>query len=407
MVSHSKLPIGPPSADVPGALSDLLETLAILWPGADIQVVSEGSPQGATRFVALPSDTHPRMLVPDSRRASSSALMRFSSALGPGQVAARCWGAAACRTLGPARVGGSTIAVTGGTDTLLDHLGGILDAELSASLTIGEARVNRKPVLQLFDAAGRSVGFAKVGINDDTAGAIGHEAAALRLFDGSAAGIDLPRLIDLGSWRGHPVLLMTALLTGPPLPGDDRAPLDAMAAFSLALGHEVAPLTAVPQWQRIRTATANERRLGLEELTARIETLAATLPDPVVGCWHGDWTPWNMCRARNGRLRLWDLERFERGAVHGIDAFHFCVNDSTRARGEQPEAIIEGMRAAWQAVGGGHMQRLVGAVYLAVISERYLASVSSSPIGHLIDARLRACVEALRVWLDEAQSGRS
>lgn len=405
MAGHQTLPIGPPSAAASGALTDLLETVAALWPDADVSLSRrDGS---ATRLVALPSDERPRMLVPESRRPAARALQRFSAALGPAQTATRAWGALACRLLGPGRLGGSIISITGGQDSILQHLGRRLGRLQAVSITIGDARVNRKPVLQLFDDEGHSLGYAKVGLNADTARAVEHEADALRTFDGSAPGIALPRVIDLGHWNGHPVLLMTALPTRPTWQREHRAPLAAMAAFSLSLGHEVAALRDIAQWRRVRSATSGEQTLGLAELTDSIESMARTAPEPVVGCWHGDWTPWNMGRGVGGRLSLWDLERFERGAVHGIDAFHFFVNAATRRRGESPEVIGEGMRAAWRAAGGGHQQWLVGAVYLAVISERYLSSAASSPLGRLIDTRLRACVAALRIWLDEVRPERS
>lgn len=44
------------------------------------------------------------------------------------------------------------------------------------------------------------------------------------------------------------------------------------------------------------------------------------------------------------------------------------------------------------------MTRLVGAVYLAVISERYLAAASGAS-ADLVSERLDACLTALREWV--------
>jgi hypothetical protein len=40
-----------------------------------------------------------------------------------------------------------------------------------------------------------------------------------------------------------------------------------------------------------------------------------------LGAWHGDWAPWNMAWV-DGRVLVWDLERFADGVPVGFDLVH-------------------------------------------------------------------------------------
>lgn len=302
-------------------------------------------------------------------------------------------------TVGPSRLaGGERLVIDRSDGSVVDHLEQLLGEPLTVAVSIGSARVNRKPILQVFDAAGRSIAFAKLGITEETRDIVAAEAGALLQLEEADLTVEVPRLLSLSHWRDNPVLLMSALRTRATRPGDDRLPLAHMAAFSLSLGHTVSPLVEVPQWRRVRASITDDDRFA--PLLAATETLAEGLPDVVVGAWHGDWTSWNMARSRRGGLQLWDFERFEQGAVHGLDAFHYCVNRATRRLGDGVDAISSGMHAALRASGGGQVGRLLGAVYLAVIAERYRAAAASEDLGHLIDARLEGCLAAWRSWLN-------
>ena len=84
--------------------------------------------------------------------------------------------------------------------------------------------------------------------------------------------------------------------------------------------------------------------------------------------------------------------------MDGLDAFHFLVNRETRSRGTSRETIMDGVVEAHRRTGASPMTRLVGAVYLAVISERYLAAASGAS-ADLVSERLDACLTALREWV--------
>lgn len=393
-MQHGSLSSAPPME--PTALADLLRTVRALWPDSPVAVTDDARP--GRRLHPLPNRSAVRLLVPGTPRAAGSALRRYSAALTRREVLTRRLAATAARVVGPHRLShGAAITIAGDGGSIVEHLSEVLGREVQVALTIGNARVNRKPVLQVFDGAGHTLAFAKVGLSDETRDLIRHEADSLEQLAGLVPRVRLPEVLAFTHWRGHPVLTMSALEARPPRRGDAVAPLSHMAAFSLALGHATAELPEVPQWRRLRAALPATDRLGLGLLADRIEAAAERLPRLVVGAWHGDWTTWNMARSRTSELLLWDLERFERGAVHGLDAFHFEVNRERdwRAGGEQ---LLGAITRAWKAGGQRRSGRLVGAVYLAVIAGRYLAA-DGSPLAGLIQRRLDDCVAALRVWV--------
>ena len=377
------------------ALSDLLDTVRGLWPDAPVRLARDDASDGRV-LIPMPNPSQPRMMVPEGRRAAAGALRRYSSALSLRETATRTAAASATRVLGPKRlVGGTRVIVGDSPDSISSHLAEVFSQPVDVSITIGPERANRKPILQIFSATGATIGFAKLGTTDETRDVIAREGRALRELQGRFDDIELPEVIELGAWRNTPILVMSALRTRPQRPRPDDPPLAHMARFSRAFGHEVTALRDCPQWRRVRDAVAAEHPLG--GLLTRIEEIAEPLPEVVVGCWHGDWTSWNMARSGD-RLQLCDLERFERGAVDGLDAFHFLVNRETRSRGTSRETIMDGVVEAHRRTGASPMTRLVGAVYLAVISERYLAAASGAS-ADLVSERLDACLTALREWV--------
>lgn len=381
-----------------GALADLMTTVSELWPGADIALTRGGRDgPGSESLVPVPGAQRPRVLVPADARASAEALRRYSAALTRHESLIRAAGAFSVRIVGPARLaGGRRIVIRGGDGGLQTHLSDVLGEPVRIALTIGNERVNRKPVAQAFDRRGRTLAFAKVGLSPETRPHVIHEADALRRLHGAVPDIETPELIGLSEWSGHPVITMTALHPRRPRRGDARPPVEAMDAFALAFSDGHMALQEVPQWRRV---AATLRASDDDAVAGLVDAVEAAVPDPVAtGAWHGDWTPWNMARAGGDRLLLWDFERFETGAVRGLDPFHHCVNVALGAGGPSERAVSAGAAEALRAVGGGREARAAGAVYLAAIIERYLLQATSAS-GHLVGSRLNACILALSAWL--------
>jgi hypothetical protein len=390
------------------AISALLDTVARLWPGAEVtQVRSRQPDHGATaELVVLGGLERPRLLLPVGGAAASRSVLRFSSAARPTEVLARTAAAGALRA-GGVRLLPDRIRVHDErpvpTPPLAEHLAEALGySELSFSLGIGPARVNRKPVLQLFGPQGRPVGFAKLGDSPTSRADVSAEAAALEtLGSRSFRSLRVPRLLHLSEWEGMVVLVQEHLAVGPgaALRGG-VPPVEAMGELADAFEE---PATEMPQlrwWDtcRVRAGRARDAR-AVRRFESALDALADGFGAPVrVGAWHGDWTPWNMAPGPTGISLVWDWERFETGVPRGLDHLHHAVNSATLARGGTPEVMREALVAVCGDPSGRSERYAVAAAYLVAITARYL-QMSAAPGGELIGERAEASLSALERWV--------
>lgn len=364
----------------------------VLWPDA------EGG--GSYRLAAVPNPRHPRLLVPAaSPRAAAAALMRFSSALGPRDVAARTGYAALLRAGLGRRLPG--VVAAEGPSSLRTHLASVLGEPVEVSLGLGTARANRKPVLEVFDRRGRRLAFAKVGTTAPTRGHVDAEAEALRRLAGAdlPAGLLVPRLIAHDTWQGCSVLLMTGLPSAPSWRRDaGRVPAREADALARAFAEPALPLPSTPWWDTLSpptdgaTATTARQRAALADLA----DLDERLDDPLDrGAWHGDWTPWNQSRTRHG-LALWDWERFETGVPVGLDRCHYAVNAAVRRDGPRPEVVLAGLRTADLRTDSPADRRLAAA-YLLTVAARYArdAATASDEAAVVVQRRADLVLGAL------------
>ncbi|WP_181310262.1 hypothetical protein [Nocardioides campestrisoli] len=424
--------LGPEPAPAPlgdDAFGVLCETLARLWPQARVELVRSrrSDPAATVEFLVLPSARAPRMLLPAAPAAAAGAVRRFSATAGPGEIAARTAASGALR-VGAARALPDRVRVyaePGAPTPLVDHLGDALGtAPPTFSLTVGPARVNRKPVLQLFDTDGRSLGFAKLGDSPTAAEHVRAEADALevlatRRFD----TLRVPRLLHRGAWQGIDVLVQqdlgvrpgSALVRTPALAHRAEAELEA------AFAEDPAPLASLAWWGRCheRAGAAAEPALAARFREA-MELVAARYDAPVpVSAWHGDWTPWNMAPGRRdtapgrretapgrretapgrgGTLLVWDWERFETGVPAGMDALHFAVNAATRRHGATADVVRNALLAAGTSASTrSSTGASTGAAYLVAITSRYL-EMSGAPGGGLIVPRAVTALELVEEW---------
>lgn len=384
----------------------LVETVQSLWPSAEATVARSrrNDPTVVAEFAVVPHLRSPRLLVPThDARAAAQALCRFNSAASVRETWGRAALAAGVRS-GGVLAFADRIQVHGRDDgSLAEHLSGLLGEATTFSLGIGTARVNRKPVLQVFGERGRSRGFAKLGNSRQARTDVRAEAASLDVLgERSWRTLSLPRLLHHGTWSGMEVLVMSALATSPwQRPRDQwRLPLGAMEELADAFAAEPGRLADLPWLARQRGIAADLSDAGLgEEYAAAIDSVLARHADAIVevGAWHGDWTPWNM--ARRGRLvQLWDWERFEQGVPRGLDACHYGVNAVTRRDGASPGSIIRGLELAGAARPGQDTdRRLPGGLYLLAAAGRYLPLISAEA-GRHIAARARTTLDALHTW---------
>ena len=326
----------------------------------------------------------PRLLVPSWRpRAAATATLRSSASGSARERVQRRAVATLLRAgLGPHLFPSAFPVRTSPEGTLINHLGGLLGDDIVAAAALTPARANRKPILHLLDRSGRTVAFAKVGVNDLTRRLVDREAETLRtladvslqgmtipevLFHGTFDGLSYVVLSPLPSWAGRqvvPATLGAAMrelsAAGPHGPGEDDAYLSGLATRANAL----APV-------------AEQDARSRDVLLDVIPVLASRAADDEVrfGRWHGDWTSWNCCQV-DDRVLVWDWERSERPVPLGFDAVHHHVQ-SAIAAGKHPRVVAAdcldrapALLADWTV--GARAARTTAALYLVEIALRYI-----------------------------------
>lgn len=374
--------------DAPERLDYLAATRARLWPEPDPAAASAAEPTGGrSRRVAmtvLPSRHAARVLAPvRPRRAAASAVLRYSAQHDPrgrlkglGLAAGIQLGLVGGRDRPAVGVGGSDVPSIG------DHLEAVLGQPVLTSLALTHARANRKPVLQVFDRAGHTIAFAKIGATGLTHRLVEAEAAALRAV--GARGLTyvrVPEVLDYRHWNDLAVLVLSpmpaAALRGPSADLLHRAMVevaltdDGGAGFAGYLGalrarvHQASATTGEPAHL--------DRWTALLEAQVRSGEHAGL----TFGSWHGDWARWNFV-ARRGRLAVWDWERYARPVPIGYDRLHHFLQGQVGTRRDRfatgAPLMIERapeLLARWPI--SARAARTTALLYVLDISLRYLA----------------------------------
>ncbi len=350
------------------------------------------------RYWVLPSTARPQLLIPKGNRVVTAAALLSYRALRPRKIRMGRSGlgwAASCGL--PPSVGTLTVQVkSAATNPVALPL-----AEISRNIGAGPLAAaigirlgdNRKPTLQLFDAKGGAVGYAKLAWNDSSSGFIRTEQKALASLSGGSEHMRVPELAGTGTWDGYPYLIST------PLPSNVQA---VRGAVGKPTAQEMFSLCGVTRHGTVGgTAHFSALSQRLESLpeysdgsggklaaaTKRVERLLRTRNAilPVSARWHGDMVPWNMAREPSGVLWCWDWETAEPDAVAGLDAWHWAVSVRRESRGSfnsddwhaaardvQPYLQAAAIpRSAWADLS---------AVYALVVAERAwtLASANGS-----------------------------
>ncbi|MEV0165341.1 hypothetical protein B0I32_107130 [Nonomuraea fuscirosea] len=171
-------------------------------------------------------------------------------------------------------------------DSIATYLSEVFERPVETVLHVRPAlRANRKPVLEA-RSGGRRIAFVKIGDSTRARALVTAEAAALRRLNGLALDIvAVPAVLHHGDWRGLSVLALS------PLP--------------------------------VRRGRVPERLLldAVEEIAGTGGTRPA---------WHGDFSPWNLGTSPDGRLLVWDWERYEIGVPYGFDAVHHFFQRALR-----------------------------------------------------------------------------
>jgi hypothetical protein len=229
--------------------------------------------------------------------------------------------------------------VVPGEGSIETHLSEVFGRPVQTVLHVRPARrANRKPVLEA-RSGGRLLAFVKIG---DTARArelIATEAAALHRLAGlGLSTVAAPGVLHHGDWRGLAVLALS------PLP-------------------------------------VRRRRVPRPLLLAAIDEIART--GGARPAWHGDLAPWNICPAPDGRLLVWDWERYEIGVPYGFDAVHHFFQRALRGMSPRDAALACVARAARELAPLGlsaAAAKQTALRYLIALADRHAAD-GHAPLG--------------------------
>jgi hypothetical protein len=328
-------------------IAHLGDIARFLWPAPHVAVLGAapgGDAMPVDEFLVLPNRRRPRVLAPTDRR-TAAAVVRHH---GEGRHArARMASLALALAL---RGGLGTLlrrerlfvtAPEGTTAaTLLGRLREVLGPDVVMGMHLGPPRANRKPVIQLLDARGQTLAYAKIAVDDLTDRLVRTEAAALaELASAGTGAVEVPGVRHSGVWQGRALLVQAALPVWLPRRPLTASRMAAAVAEVAAIGRlDGVPLTASDHWaqltKRLQELPPSSTTTLLRDAALR---LAAEAGDVRLsfGASHGDWTPWNMACV-DDRLLVWDWERFRHGIPVGADLLHHGLQTDLVAQLAEP-----------------------------------------------------------------------
>lgn len=367
----------------------LMASARAVWPlpsriGVTWSVQS--AQRGLQDYVVLPWLRSPRWLLPADAPYAAAALATQETT-GARQVATRLltWahrvGLTSRVPLGRLRVQPSD------GDSLVTQVSARLGEDVTVAIRLGSWDHARSLTLRGFAWDGSTRAFGKVGLDGVGCDAVRAEKAGLaRVAELDVPGIAHPEVLHHFEWRGLEVLLVSPLVASTADGKRRDMPLDAMRQLANASGHRQGELPA-SGWLRSvrhRTAEVSDPRLRaqLASVLAQLEDASRGVELPL-GCWHGDWTPWNMTRD-GPRVMLWDWEHFAEDVPVGFDPVHYLAQRLRQTTGTGPSE-----ERAWLAqsadvlrlgLGLGETQRdVLLAAYLLEVNLRYVLDRQATP----------------------------
>ncbi|KAA9375253.1 hypothetical protein F5972_28215 [Microbispora cellulosiformans] len=235
------------------------------------------------------------------RAAGGTARTVLPHRLVPRRVVPRAWWHAAL---------GRRLPACGASGTIETHLSEVFDRRVRVVVHVRPARrANRKPILEAYDSSGL-VAFVKIGDSERARALVRHEGEVLRgLADRALKVVVPPTVLHHGVWRGLEVLALSSL----PVPSRPFTSRRVPAGLLASAVREIAALGP-------RTGQATDDSPHGDPYAGLGRTAA----------WHGDFTPWNTAAGADGRLLVWDWERFAVGAPVGFDALHHFFHQALR-----------------------------------------------------------------------------
>ncbi|MFC3994836.1 phosphotransferase [Nocardiopsis sediminis] len=345
---------------------------------------------GLRAYLPVPSAHHPRVILPVADRfAAARGISAFAQRH---SVRARLRAAllttAFASGLAPMLLRDRLHVAT--ASAIEQALSSALDREVVIAIHVGPPRANRKPVLLLLTPGGRTVGYAKIGVNDLTSRLVKAETRALRRISGARMrDVTVPRLLHAQEWNGHPLLVQEAL----PVGDQTDRPTRRQLLRCVVQISELAPVRHLPlSGSPYRRALAERiDDLGDRPEVPALRAALDRLPDVRLpfGAWHGDLTRWNVAGTAR-RAFVWDWERLEFGVPVGFDALHYELNECVQS-GVHPGVrrwLDSGARLLRDPLMAGAglapgTASTVMALYLVDLAARYLHDRQEEAGGHL------------------------
>ena len=314
------------------SLQPWVEFLApLLWPDAEV-IWPARAETGGIEYGLLQVPRHPLLLIPAGAPDAAAAAIRsysrgVSSYIKVARASLAGLAAAAPAAIFPRR----RLRVAGATATLEGHLRELLGVDdLVVAMTLaGRPRPHKKPVLHLLRASGETLGFAKLGWNEQTRAFVRREMAFLQQ-EHDYRYLSVPRVVGHSTWRDLEILITSPLDSRQRVAREDALPLRALSEVAHTNGVRRGRLGGTAHWQHVRNrlaAAGPEWRAIVEQLGGRV---AAT--EVELGTWHGDWRQKNLAVA-DGRLQVWDWEQWADDVPVGFDAVHFLFQTAFWADG--------------------------------------------------------------------------
>ncbi|MDF2708176.1 MAG: hypothetical protein K0R62_3828 [Nonomuraea muscovyensis] len=225
------------------------------------------------------------------------------------------------------------------------HLGEVFGVAVRTVVHVRPARrANRKPVLEAYSGDGL-LAYVKIGDTERTRELVANEARALEGLAGQPLkSVVAPTVLHHGQWRDLAVLAVS------PLP-------------------------------RPRLL-AGRRRVPAGLLIEAVREIAAT-GGAEGAAWHGDLSPWNIAPGADGRLLVWDWERYAAGVPYGFDAVHHFFQRALR-RMDPPTAaracLAQAVRLLAPLGVSAAQARRTALLYLIALADRHAAD-GHSPLG--------------------------
>lgn len=308
--------------------------------------------------------------------------------------------------LGPLRwLGRGQLALSG-----LPDLGGAFDGAVAhVACFTGTDGPHRKTALQVMDASGAILGYAKLSRAAHVRPWLRNEAETLRrVADLGLKTADVPTLMALRDEAEHSLLVTDSLKSA--THAAPREPGQAHLAFLAELRARTGRTGAGPTLDRLAQRAADlALRAGADWAArlARTNTALRPVADEIPVCLaHGDFTPWNTF-LQNGRLYVFDWEYADERWPVGFDLAHFQL--ATIPPDAQPDSLPMLIRALADAHFAGNSVSAARALLLSLACHAvfYLGRLDEvdSPLtdwaegparGAMIDHLLAKDVEAIQ-----------